>query len=165
MSGEIYTAAQAVLEDIRAAIDASTTTLPARRVVTVGQIPWGGCDQLVVSMGALFPTNNFPVPAVADPGAGCGPALLGVNMTLSVIRCFPTITDQGAQPSADALAAITQTLAIDGQTISTMLPCSLQDLVDANTLIDYTVGMVPVIGPDGGRVSLEAGFQLCVRRG
>jgi hypothetical protein len=168
MTGELYLSATTLLEDVATALANGTTKVPDRRFVTVGAITWAGqCDQLVVSLMGTWLTNTFPIPASLDPAGQCDVPLIGADLTLSVIRCFPAVDAAGNLPGVDAVQAVAQKLGADMQTIINAAPCALADQValPSNLIEDYVVDVARVVGPEGGRVALEMPYKIGLRRG
>jgi hypothetical protein len=167
MIGALYLSAANLLDDVRAALEDGPTTAPSRRFVTAGAITWAGqCDQLVVSIGPTWPTSNFPTPTL-EPGAACDAAMLGCDLILSIIRCFPTVDAAGNPPSIDAVQQVAQQIGADHQTLGNIVPCALAEQIGAptNLIEDYTIGLANTVGPDGGRIAIELAYRIGLLRG
>ncbi len=162
MTGELYASMSKLLADVVLALDGDWK----RYGVTAGQISWlGQCDQLVLTLLAGWPTNSFPNPAAFDPAGQCGYASSGYDLTLTVLRCFPTPDAQGNPPSNGALDQAAQQTAADLQTLTATVPCLLDDQVQLGTIIDYTVAGHNTVGPDGGKIGIDTPYKIELRRG
>jgi hypothetical protein len=166
MIGALYLAAANLLDDTQAALAAGPTKVPDRRGVTAGQVSWlGQCDQLMVAIGNTWLTTSFPIPASQDAMALCTGTTLGCDLTLALVRCFPTLDATGRPPSTDSLDAAAQILGADQQVLGEAVPCSLGDQVADGLILDYAVSGLNMIGPDGGRISIEVLCRIELRRG
>lgn len=166
MIGALYLAAANLLDDTQTALAAGPTKVPERRGVTAGQISWlGQCDQLIVAIGNTWLTSSFPNPASQDALGLCAGTTLGCDLTLALVRCFPTVDATGNPPSTDSLDATAQILGADQQVLGEAVPCSLGNQVTDGLIMDYTVSGLNMVGPDGGRISIEVVCRIELRRG
>ena len=165
MIGDLYVAASRLLADVVSGLSEGPTPVPTRRGVTVGQVPWGVCDQLWVSIGRAAVTNNPPVEGTVDSQGQCAAAFFLGTLTVALIRCFPVVDAAGNPPSPAAVGAVAQAIAADEQTLAAVVPCALADQVAEYLLADYTFTSIEMIGPEGGRISLESASRVALSRG
>ena len=165
MVGDLYVCASRLLTDVVAGLAAGPTPVPTRRGVTAGQVPWGVCDQLFVSIGRGALSNNIPIEATVEAEANCGAAFMLANIAVVLIRCWPTVDAAGNPPGIAALDAAAQIVAADEQILCNIVPCRLSDQVDDGLIVDYAFVSVEQVGPEGGRIGLEAGSKVGFRRG
>jgi hypothetical protein len=78
-----------------------------------------------------------------------------VNVTLTLVRCIPGLDDNGNPPLCEDLADYALGLEIDRHTLRRIIPCHLETLRRAYTIMDYGVGAAVSVGPDGGCGGVE----------
>lgn len=109
------------------------------------------CGQLALTIVRKYASDTFPVEANRDESVpGCPPPILCAVITISLLRCVPNPDDDGTPPACDALQAAAVTQDVDDATIRATLYCHLSGLVQAETLVGYTIGATTASGPDGG---------------
>lgn len=109
------------------------------------------CGQLALTIVRKYGSDIFPIEASRDESVpGCPPPILCAVVTISLLRCVPNPDDHGTAPTCAALQAAAVTQDIDDATIRATLYCHLAGLVEAETLIGYTIGATASTGPDGG---------------
>lgn len=153
-----------LLADLSAAIAAGPTTLPERVGVVPGGIAWdscgpGQCGQLVISISRFFLADSFPM-EMAGRMDGCGAPYFCADYVLQLIRCTPGPDQSGNPPSTDALAASAQEIDLDGELVLPTVACSLQTLMDVDTIANYAIASAPIVGPSGGCAGVQVNFSV-----
>jgi hypothetical protein len=123
-----------------------------------GDIAWDECEcgQLAGSITEDFPSNIFPTPANDSPQTKCGPPLMVVAATLSLVRCVPTPNDNGHPPKCDLLLEAAVQLERDRWAARRALSCCLKGMFARFEIANFLVGTTTTIGPEG----MCAGFNL-----
>ena len=99
MPAFVHPLAVSALDAIETHYAGAGVALPDRRLVSAGQSPWD-CELVNVWVQRDYPTAGGPefatqVSIGAHPGHFFRAAVLGVQ----VVRCYPTISDDGTPPS------------------------------------------------------------------
>ncbi len=165
----LYDIASTVLAAVQADINASDHPLPAGARVGVvnGEIAWDLCEkcgQLAIARGQLFYSDAFPIPAITVPQGNCASALLCADYTLQLIRYAPVPDNSGTPPSVDALDRSAREVISDGPILMNTAACTLDALVDANSISDYVVKTVLGVGPAGACVGNQLDFTIAIGR-
>lgn len=142
---EIIDLADGLLDAVVSAYaDASVETLPGRRYVHAGLVAFD-CEQLVVTVGPAFRGQ----PAAPSPIENRPGDLWAIQLGVLLLRCVPTLTDQGTPPSADELNAAGRELSIDARILTIGLTPKLKESpFDVCTLV--ATGNLDAQGPEGG---------------
>lgn len=131
--------------------------LPQRIVLmTPGEIAWDGCDcgQFAQSLQADYPSNIFPQDTSQQPqrGGGCKASALAFQVLATIARCVPgpTMSGQLVVPPTPAklLTAALQAEA-DAFALRNGVDCCLAEMKRELRIIDYRVGRVDKVGPEG----------------
>lgn len=129
-----------------------------------GQIAWDNCDcgQLAQTINSVVTSNNFAVPAADTPTTPCGPNLILVNVTLSLVRCVRGPDDNGRPPECSDLLQDALQAERDRFIARHALRCYLKPLYDAMHLVGFTIGAATSVGPEGlcGGIELPYTFGL-----
>lgn len=132
--------------------------------VVAGQVAWDECDcgQLAQSITSVVPTSSPPTPATDTRHTACGPGMVLVNVTLSLVRCVPTINENGIPPSCDVLDDAGVCLERDRHDARVGVSCYLRDLRRTYRVLEFGVGAATTVGPQGmcGGVELTYWFAL-----
>jgi len=154
ISGELkwYT----VAERLRAAIHAALTIKPARSGVVPGAIAWDACDcgMLAVSVGPVYPSENFPAQQVARVGGCDAPWEVG-EIIIQLIRCAPNPVGQQLYPPVAALDASAQEVRRDAYQVLLATSRELCAMDAAREISDFLVRPQNTQGPLGGCVGTE----------
>jgi hypothetical protein len=103
--------AAAILAAVGESLADTTEGTPAYRALVAGaEVPWTDCDcggQLTVHMPRVYPSDDFPVIKQLPPfRSPCGVRMSVAQYAVTVLRCAPTIREDGAGPTAaEATAA------------------------------------------------------------
>lgn len=147
------------------ALDYHGRPLPDRRYVAHG-IPVWDCEQLVVAIRSIEQRIERGVGQTS--AAAC--ATVGiVTLDLAIVRCVPTVDDQGRPPDADALTDSAVGLASDASVLWDLIAEGRQDgtlfgSFDGIVCSSVTVTQARADTPSGGlagwtfpvRVTLDA---------
>lgn len=129
-----------------------------------GEIAWDQCDCGLFSqtITATYPSDTFPAPANDQPQTECGPLLIVYSVTAELVRCAPTVDDDGTAPTCDRLEDAARTLECDRQALRLGITCALNELRDTDRIIEFTVGAATTTGPQGGCVGVSLPYQIGV---
>lgn len=129
-----------------------------------GSIAWDKCEcgQLAQTIASVAPMNTFPAPASDSPVTPCGPNLLLVSVTLSLVRCIRGLQedDREIAPDCDTLLEDALCLERDRFSVRHSLRCYLDDLYRQYLITNYSVGTATSVGPDGMCGGIEIPYQF-----
>lgn len=155
-----------VAAGLRDTVYAALSTQPARYGVVPGAIAWdaGDCGLLAVSVAAVQPSNDFPVPETTSLG-NCTPALEVAEVVIQILRCAPGIGEASDQlgalaPPTDDLEASALLVATDAHEMMVSVLGYLNGLRQDSSIYDYVAGGAQVMGPEGGVVGNEMRVQV-----
>lgn len=155
-----------VASGLLAAVESGLSESVARACVVPGAIAWdaGDCGMLAVSLAVASPSNDFPATETGSLG-NCTPALEVAEFVIQVMRCAPGIgeaADQlgGLAPACEDLDASAQTTTRDAHEIMLAVIGYLNEIRSNVSIIDYVVGAVQTMGPEGGVVGNEMRCQV-----
>ncbi|WP_326597125.1 hypothetical protein [Streptomyces sp. NBC_01803] len=130
----IHDLAEAVLGCVCVALDRTAVEIPGqpgcpscRACVVPGLPAWDTCDdpcsdeaaggQLTVSVARIYASTDAEFPAearIVQGERGCmSPPITALEMVVTLLRCTPTVTEQGCPPSCTDLSVAAQVLHID----------------------------------------------------
>lgn len=143
----LYDIADRVLSAVEAAFDAADISLPDRRYITGGEIVWDCPDgQLVVQVPRIY----VGLPAASDPREiRCG-TVRSAGLTVWLLRCVPTLAENGEPPPPGDLDDSGRDLLIDAWTLSSGIISAYNsdDLVEADSQV--FLADLAAVGPQGG---------------
>jgi hypothetical protein len=108
-----------------------------------------------VGVERLFAYNAFPAPA--GP-VNCYPPL-AVDLVVGVLRCAPTVNDQGEAPTCEALGESSARVYEDAYAVATGILCCL---VPDHKLRPFVMGAQRPVGPAGGCAGTETRFTVAL---
>lgn len=130
-------------------------------------IPWDNCDcggQIALAIQSVYGSSRFPQPADATKDwSTCGPPWQVAQVMLSVVRCVPTMDDQGVPPSCPAELAAAITLENDRTAVRQALACCLEALRTANRIGVWALNASTTVGELGGCAGVETPFLIGMR--
>jgi hypothetical protein len=144
-----------------------TAAFATKGVVTPGEIAWDNCNNcglLLVAMTRMFLTDQFPVEASLNPQGNCPAAFLAADFTLAAIRCVPVPDSQGKGPTVEQLTASAQEIIYDAEILVPAVACELEELMRANTIVDYVLRQAIPAGPMGGCGGSNINFSVAINR-
>lgn len=148
ISGELkwYT----VASRLEQAIYAELTTKPDRHGVVPGAIAWDACDcgLLAVSVGQIYPTEQFPNPALVNVG-GCDAPWEAAEIIMQVVRCTPTHDDQGNPPTVAELDTSAQEILRDAYRMMRAVSTTLCQMNRDREISDFVMRANTPQGPSG----------------
>ncbi|WP_225846892.1 hypothetical protein [Streptomyces sp. HPF1205] len=167
----IYDLAEVVLGSVCAELDAAAGVVPGqpgcpqRSCVVPGPPAWDGCDgacdglgscgQLTVNVARIYPSTNFP--AVDQTVLGLRgftqPTTTAAEIVVILLRCTPTLDENGCPPPCEALDSSARILYTDMATVANTLTCCLPGTTPRGRR--FVLGPSRVLGPDGGCVGVE----------
>jgi hypothetical protein len=110
---------------------------------------------------SVFSSETFPA-NFAGNWRRCGPHYAVVNVTVSVVRCVPVLSEEGVPPSCPDELAAALTLENDRTAVRQALACCLHELATATppTIRGYNIGPSVTVGESGGCAGVETTYQL-----
>lgn len=142
-----YQLAAAVLAAAVAAETAASLTPPDERFVICGELAWDGVEMLAVQIGGVR-TGLPQQPGLQRAEVGVG---FTCDMTVHLVRCFPSLTDSGDAPASTAMNDASRDVATEAWTVYDALfgQASSNELADGATVV---VGQLVFVGAEGGFV-------------
>lgn len=133
------------------AIYAELTVTPDRHGVVPGAIAWDACDcgLLAVSVGMIYPTEQFPNPVTARVGNGCDAPWEAAEIIMQVVRCTPTHDDSGDPPTVAALDTSAREILLDAYELMRAVSVALCEMNDAREISDFVMRPLTPQGPSG----------------
>lgn len=152
----VYTIAEQIRMCAHERLAAISAGEPARSCVIAGKIAWDDCEcgQLVVAINHTYLSNDFPQPAAGNPGnKHCGPSIMVISYTVSILRCSPTGQDQ-SPPTCDDLAEAARVAVLDADAVRWGVWCCLKSMsrvteVPALKIHNFQMGAQPMVGAQG----------------
>ena len=142
---------QELLDCACSALEKTACGCPSRAFVAAGAVAFDSCcdtGQLWVGIDRIFAYGNFPAPAGV---VTCSP-MLAADLTIGVLRCAPTLNDQGEAPAAQLLTGSAAQVWEDAYTVITAVSCCL---AEAGKLRPFVMGNQRPLGPAGGCTGSE----------
>lgn len=150
-------------------LDQTPAGAPDRQclLVPTQTIPWDNCDcggQVALAIQSVYGSQKFPIPADATRDwAPCGPPWQVVQVLVSVVRCVPTMDDQGQPPSCEAELAAALTLEHDRMAVRQALACCLEQLRAQARIGGWALNPSITVGELGGCAGVETTVLLSIR--
>lgn len=151
------------------ALDQTPAGAPDRQCLLLPtiSIPWdncyGDCGQVALAIQSVYGSWRFPTAAEAKDWQPCGPEYQVIQAIVQVVRCVPTMDDQGnPPPCADSLAAAI-TLENDRTAVRQALACCLNDLKSGNRISGWSLQPSITVGEQGGCAGVETPFLFGLR--
>jgi hypothetical protein len=141
------------LDEIHDAMIACGRPEAKARYVGAGVVPWDDCcGLLVVSPESVFRYKSFP--DSANGVEDCVNGFIGLNLLVTLVRCAPTVSDQGIMPSPNTLDNSYSGLLEDAAVIWSRLSGHIPDDWERANL-DQTF-----VGASGGCIAVETRLQI-----
>lgn len=166
-SGAAYTIAHDALDAVKEQLAEGLGGVPARSCVVPGAIAWDECDtcgQLAIAAQRIFPTTNFPTEDNTSSSQCGSAAFLGIDFTVQIIRCAPTIDESGNPPSCDALDRCAKIVMQDAYYVICAITTLLDALIASDAIVDYLLRQQLFIGPEGACTGSDFVFTVGVLR-
>jgi hypothetical protein len=160
---KFYTVASTLVTAVQEAL----TTEVDRAGVVPGQIAWDGgdCGLLAASVGPVYLSDVFPH-ELQDVIGYCSASWEVSELTFQLVRPAPgPESNQSLYPTRDALDTAAQLLATDGWLMLTTLSQQLCQMRLADTIVDFLLGQVTPIGPEGGLMAQQVTVYIGLPRG
>lgn len=155
ISGELkwYT----VASRLEQAIYAELSVTPDRHGVVPGAIAWDECDcgLLAVSVGTIYPTEQFPNPTQARVGNACDAPWEAAEIIMQIVRCAPNPDDPLAAPTTAELDAAAREVLTDAYEMMRAVSTTLCQMNKDREISDYLMRPLTPQGPAGGCVGNE----------
>lgn len=135
----------------------STCGCPCRACIVVGQPVWDQCcdgGQLTAFIERVYVQNNFP--GSQGQAITCMAPLAG-EFTIQLIRCVPTMTDDGEAPSCEALSDSSRLIYEDMYIATRAVICCLAAYRKSR---EFTMRDIRTVGPQGGCAGFEIKFAV-----
>ena len=140
--------------------DFSACPCPCRKYVAAGPPVWDNCcpdGQLTVHLDRLYVAGNYP--AAAGGSIVCS-APLAADFTVSLIRCHPTVDDNGDPPSLVVLDNAAHQIHTDLYVMLNALICCLAAKKKSQP---FTVLSANIVGPNGGCVGATIRLSVMIQ--
>jgi hypothetical protein len=139
-----------VASRLEQAIYQELSVTPARHGVVPGAIAWDACDcgLLAVSVGQIYPSEQFPNPAIARVG-NCDAPFETAEIIMQVVRCTPTVDDVGEPPTTDALDASAREILQDAYEMMSAVSITLCQMNKDREIYDFLMRPLTPQGPSG----------------
>lgn len=147
-----------IAADMLASLAARLADPPTRQYVHAGEPAWD-CEALIVTVPESGLQHSFPGEAATVEQ--CSPPR-HVNLQAWVIRCVPTLTDNGEPPTVADLDASAAVVLADVWTMAYELWDGWRDKDWGQPCTTVLFGPVSVIGPEGGYTAVRADVFLLV---
>lgn len=161
VASPLYQALTAILDCVNTGLPA-----PVGRVCAVpGVLAWDDCEcgVLAASVMHVYPSRAFPTDAGGVAAFLSCPVLYdAVDITITVLRCAPTLDQNGNPPSCVALAGSAAGWRADAAAVRATLACCLPVLRDAGVVKDFVLRDLVPVGPEGGCSGMEARLTIAV---
>lgn len=160
---KFYTVASTLVQ----AVNSALLTQVDRAGVVPGQIAWDGgdCGLLAATVGPVYLSDVFPH-QLQDVIGYCSGSWEVSELTFQLVRPAPGAeTNQSLYPTRDALDTASQLLATDAWVMLTTLSLQLCQLRLAETIVDFLLGQVSPIGPEGGLMANQVTAFVGLPRG
>lgn len=141
--------AQQIVTSIEDGFTAGGVDLPERRLVVPGLPAWD-CELLAVQLERQFShAGNIAAEVVEPTSAAAGFAMRGALFAITLLRCVPTVDDDGNPPPVDAEEDAAHKVLVDSQLMLNVLVVAVRagDIAGCNSLafVEWVSA-----GPDGG---------------
>ncbi|MEC3995150.1 hypothetical protein VSR01_17070 [Actinacidiphila sp. DG2A-62] len=174
----IFDLAEVVLACLCAELEATAAVVegqpgcPERSCVVPGTAAWDDCDgaceglgkcgQLTVNVARIYPSTNFPAVDQTVLGLrGCTPPpTTAAEFVITLLRCTPTLNDEGCPPSCEEIAASAKVVYTDMATVANALTCCLPGTAPRGRR--FVLGQSKILGPDGGCVGVEQRVTVAI---
>lgn len=150
-----------ILECIRLKLIELNLPTPCVICVTPGETVWDDCGnggQLIASTVETYYSNTFPSDIAEDTTANttCGPGMVVARISISLMRCMPTVSGNPPRPpSCATMSAVALLLTRDSYALRSGVLCCLNTFKTAFDIVDFRMGGTSVEGPEGGCVGNE----------
>lgn len=156
---EVLVCACDVLDQGLADEQGSNCGCPCRAFATVGTPVWDieACcsdGQLAVYAKDIYPFSNFPSRGTA--AEICSPPL-ATNITVQLLRCWPTMDEDGTSPTGPQIQAASNALYRDLYLLTWGLLCCLKT---AGRRRKFSLSGSRIAGPQGGCAGVEVDFAV-----
>lgn len=137
----------------------STCGCPCRNFISAGPPVWDleACcsdGQLTIYTDRIFVYNNFP----AEQGQVNTCVMpLAAEMTITLLRCFPGVRDDGSAPTADEIGAASESIYRDLYVMTNCIICNLSSRKKFQQSVFRGGRVLP---PQGGCVGAEVKFII-----
>lgn len=142
---------------------------PCITCVTPGKPAWDSCcdclpdgqhgGQLTVHVEQVWPYQEWPDPATGRDMHKCAPAGMGLaaDLVVTLLRCTPTVSDQGFPPGCDQLQESARVTHVDQMVVAAAVTCCFPEALPARRGKRRRVLLREsrVVGPEGGCVGSE----------
>lgn len=146
-----------VASRLEQAIYAELSLSPARHSVVPGAIAWDECDcgLLAVSVGTIYPTEQFPNPAQVRVSNACDAPWEAAEIIMQIVRCAPNPDDPLTAPTTAELDASAREVLADAYEMMRAVSVTLCQMNRDREISDYLMRPLTPQGPAGGCVGNE----------
>lgn len=131
-----------------------------------GEVAWDECCDglLAVTVTRVFLSEEFPIETEAPFGVLCQAPYEVADFIVTVLRCVPNPSGDGAPPSAADLDASAAQLLRDISESMNALSATLCSLKTSDIISDYMVTPAEPQGPEGGCVGFNLRIPVSLER-
>lgn len=162
-----YQIAVAVLTAVNSQLINTAGGSPRRVCVVPGAIAWDECEcdggQLAIAGTRTFMADSFPTQAI-KPQWNDLAGYIDNEFVIQIIRCAPTMADDGTPPTPATLDRSAQVVMADAYEVMCSTASTLQGLVNGGSIDDYLIYDQMFVGPEGACVGSELRFITQVLR-
>lgn len=133
------------------AIYEALSVTPDRHGIVPGAIAWDACDcgLLAVSVGTIYPTEQFPNPAQVRVSNACDAPWEAAEIIMQVVRCTPTADDNGNPPTTAALDGSAREILTDAHQMMRAVSVTLCQMNRDREISDFLMRALTPQGPSG----------------
>ena len=137
-----------LMATVLATYEKAGVELPERQYLAPGPLAaWDGPHLAVTLTGTLPGTSDTSARPGGLPGKGVGSmSIPRATYDARVLRCIPTLDDDGNAPTAEELTEATETLLRD---LGLLLDAAYAWAAKENPNVTVTVGQATPLGPEG----------------
>jgi hypothetical protein len=151
-----YEIAKKLKECVMTYLETTSSGVPARSCVHIGEIAWDDCEcgQLIVGGVDGGEITSFPDQQETRGRRGCGPNMFSWNYDIVILRCAPETSDD-EPPACEDLDDAAKVAYEDAWAVRAGVICCLNELIkvklpNGTTWIqDYTISRQTFVGPRG----------------
>ena len=137
---------QEILDCVCSSLEKTSCGCPCNAFVAAGAVAWDSCcdgGQMWVGIERVYATGAFPSPASVIT---CSPQL-AADLVVGILRCAPTLNDQGEAPSPERLTESAAQVYEDAYAVVQGVLCCL---VPTSKARPFVMGIQRPVGPQGG---------------
>lgn len=161
----VKTILDGLLVAVNDALTATTCGAPKRVTYSPGlEQAWDLCDcgQLALSVNRRYRTRSFPTDGSDQLRGSCDEILVGIDCSLSIVRCVPGPDRNGAPPTPTQQATAFTCQEEDAYVVWNTTWCYLERLRDTPPALvtEFIINDQPSLGPSGACAGSQLNFKF-----